>query len=233
MLAVALICVPQLSPSAAATRSGSAAALGSRHMTIMRSAGGVTVILAGGSGPDEIHISLSADGRTYWISSAGPLETGGDVCSNPPGEPNRLSCEAAAVAAFYFNGGEGDDTVIVGKSVPAPVRLRGGGGDDLLVGGGGDDLLIGGPGENVLVGGPGDDHLHGGPGDDLLIGGPGRDYCNGGGGDNASVGCDVEENIEVSCASIHELRAAIGSSPCARWGRRHSAALARLALLRR
>jgi RTX calcium-binding nonapeptide repeat (4 copies) len=227
-----LLCLLLLCTLTAAASSRSAAALYPRAALAVRSAG-VTVVLAGGSGPAELRISLSADGSSYLISSSTPLETGGDVCSNPPGDPDQLSCRAVAVAGFDFNGGPGDNTVIVGKSVPAPVTLRGGSGNDLLVGGGGDDTLIGGPGENVLIGGPGADHLYGGADDDLLIGGPGHDVCNGGAGENAALGCEVEKNVAVSCASLGELRAAAGPSPCARWARHHPGAISRLPSLRR
>lgn len=193
---------------------------------------GVVVVLSGASGLDEAHISLNADGRSYVIASPAPLEISGGVCANPPGGPNQLECPAPAVAGFRFNGGPGESTVVVSPSVPVPVTLRGGAGNDLLVGGGGNDLLIGGPGENVLLGGPGDDRLLGGNGDDLLIGGPGYDTCIGGRGEDAAVGCDQQKKIAVSCATVRELRAG-EHSPCARWGRRHPDAMARLASLAR
>lgn len=226
--AVGLLCLFLLCMLTTAASLRSSAALAA---SAARSAG-VTVVIAGGMGPDEIHISLSADGRAYLISSSAPLETGGDVCSNPPGDPSQLSCRAAAVARFDFNGGPEDNIVIVGGSVPAPVTLRGGSGGDFLMGGGGDDVLIGGRGEDVLIGGPGDDHLYGGPGDDLLVGGPGDDVCNGGGGENAAVGCEVDKRVEAVCQSLRELRAAAGPSPCARWARHHPAAISRLSSLR-
>jgi RTX calcium-binding nonapeptide repeat (4 copies) len=226
-LALVLLCPISISPASASAgppARGEAIATGSAH--------GAIVLLAGGSESDEIQISLSADGSTYWISSSLPLEAGGGVCSNPPGSPDQLSCSAAEVASFEFNGGSGDNTVIVGKTVPAPLKLRGGGGNDLLVGGAGNDLLIGGAGENVLVGGAGDDHLYGGAGDDLLIGGPGYDVCNGGAGNNAALGCNVSKNITATCSSLGELRSAVGPSPCARWARHHPWAIARLSSVR-
>ena len=116
-----------------------------------------SLVLAGSSGPNEIHIGLSADGRTYVIESSTALEAGGDVCANPPENPDELTCEASSISGFWFNGGAGDDVVIVGRSVPAPATLRGGPGNDTLVGGGGNDKLIGGPGEDTCVGGPGHD----------------------------------------------------------------------------
>jgi Ca2+-binding RTX toxin-like protein len=153
------------------------------------------LVLAGSSGPNEIHISLSEDGRTYVIDSASALEAGGDVCANPPENPNELTCEAAAIDGFWFNGQGGDDVVIVGRSVPAPATLRGGPGNDILGGGGGDDKLSGGPGNDKLVGRGGNDWLYGGPGDDKLIGGTGEDTCVGGSGRDTSLSCEITREI--------------------------------------
>lgn len=69
------------------------------------------LVLAGSSAPNEIHISLSADGRTYVIDSSSALEAGDDVCANPPENPDELTCEAAAIDGFWFNGGASDDVV--------------------------------------------------------------------------------------------------------------------------
>lgn len=153
------------------------------------------LVLAGSSGPNEIHISLSADGRTYVIDSASALEAGGDVCANPPENPNELTCEAAVIDGFWFNGGAGDDVVIVGRSVPAPATLRGGSGNDTLVGGAGDDKLSGGPGDDKLVGRGGQDWLYGGPGDDKLVGGAGEDTCVGGPGHDTGASCETSKEI--------------------------------------
>jgi Ca2+-binding RTX toxin-like protein len=77
-------------------------------------------------------------------------------------------------------GGAGDDDIQVAGSITLPAwlyggdgndRLKGGGGNNVLVGGAGDDLLLGGGGQNLLLGGLGADTLTAGSGDDLLIGG--------------------------------------------------------------
>jgi Ca2+-binding RTX toxin-like protein len=158
-------------------------------------AGHFSVVLAGGAGSNQIQITLSADGRTYVIDSSSPLETGGKVCANPPGNPNELSCDAAAISGFWFNGGGGNDSVIVGRTVPAPVTLRGGPGDDTLVGGRGNDKLIGGRSNDTLVGRRGDDRLSGGPGNDNLSGGPGKDSCLGGPGQDIATSCEIAREI--------------------------------------
>jgi Ca2+-binding RTX toxin-like protein len=152
-----------------------------------------TVVLAGGTEANEIHIWLTPDGRTYVIDSIVPLEVGGTVCENPPEVKTELFCQAVQVSDFLVNAEAGNDQIRVSPSVSIPVTLRGGTGDDILVGGSGPDSLSGGAGQDKLVGrrgndalfgGPGDDRLFGGPGDDILRGGPGNDQLAGGPGTN-------------------------------------------------
>jgi Ca2+-binding RTX toxin-like protein len=153
------------------------------------------LVLAGSSGTNEIQISLSADGRTYVIDSSTVLEGGGGVCANPPENPDELICEAAVISGISYNGGAGDDVVVIGRDVPAPATLRGGPGNDLLVGGAGNDKLIGGPGDDTLIGRGGDDSLYGGPGDDKLVGGAGEDTCVGGPGHDTGTSCETGKEI--------------------------------------
>jgi hypothetical protein len=148
----------------------------------------LNLLLAGGAEANTISIALSPDGRSYAIDSAEPLEVGGDVCAHPEGRENELLCEAASIAGFEVNAGAGDDSITLARTVPIPVTLRGGPGDDKLVGGAGDDKLIGGPGNDVLIGRGGADSLFGGPGDDRLIGGPGNDSLHGEAGEDVLVG---------------------------------------------
>jgi Ca2+-binding RTX toxin-like protein len=148
----------------------------------------LTLILAGGPGADTISIELSADASHYEILSGAPLEVGGSVCTHPGGDLDALSCEAAAIGGFEVNGGPGDDSIALGKTVEVPATLRGGDGNDLLVGGLGNDKLIGGPGDDTLNGRAGDDALYGGSGNDALYGGLGNDKLVGGTGENVLVG---------------------------------------------
>jgi Ca2+-binding RTX toxin-like protein len=152
-----------------------------------------TVLLAGGSASNTIHVWLTSDGRSYVIDSIVPLEVGGEVCTNPEANPNELVCAAPPIAGFEMNADGGDDMVTVARAVKIPVTVRGGTGRDTLSGGSGPDKLIGGPGPDRLIGGPGDDVLIGGSdsdvliggnGDDTLLSGPGFDFTRGGSGDN-------------------------------------------------
>jgi len=142
------------------------------------------VLLAGGDEANMIRIWLSPDGRQYVIDSVVPLEVGGTICANPPGNPNELICNAVSIGGFEVNAGGGDDRVAVAKSVSIPVTMRGGTGNDVLIGGAGPDKLQGGSGNDRLVGWRGADALYGGPGRDVLIGGPGGDLLRGGPGED-------------------------------------------------
>jgi Ca2+-binding RTX toxin-like protein len=155
--------------------------------------GPLTMLLTGDVEANTISIGLSADGRSYVIDSAAPLEMGASVCIHPVGLETELVCEATAISGFEVNAGGGDDSVTVAAEVPVPVTLRGGPGDDRLVGGANSDKLVGGSGNDTLVGralhdalfgGPGDDRLYGGSGSDVLNGGPGEDQLFGGSGNN-------------------------------------------------
>jgi RTX calcium-binding nonapeptide repeat (4 copies) len=141
-----------------------------------------TVLLAGGDEANMIRIWLTPDGHSYVIDSAVPLEVGGNVCANAPGNPNELVCAAPSIAGFEVNAGAGDDSVTVAQAISIPVTMRGGAGNDTLLGGSGPDKLLGGDGSDRLVGGRGNDALYGGTGADVLIGGPGNDVLRGGPG---------------------------------------------------
>ncbi len=125
-----------------------------------------TLLFAGEAGSNEITISLSGDGAKYQISSNGPLVAGAPICSNPDGLPDYLICQAPAVSGFQVNGWGGDDSVVVGATVPVPVTLLGGPGTDILIGGKGNDKLVGGGGTDRLIGRAGNDALYGGRGAD-------------------------------------------------------------------
>jgi len=156
----------------------------------------LNILFTGGPEDNAIKVALSDDGRSYVVDSIAVLEVGGEICVHPEDDQYRLVCRAPAIAGFEVNAGGGDDLVVMAKSVPVPVTLRGGPGDDRLVGGWDDDKIVGGAGNDVLVGRGGDDRLYGGPGrdkllgtsgDDLLRGGPGRDKEIGGAGKDRIV----------------------------------------------
>ncbi len=151
-------------------------------------AGPLTLVIAGSGGSDTFHFSLSPDGREYVISSAAPLEVGGDLCSHPRELDNEIACKAPAISGFEVNAGGGADSVFFTSDIPVPVTIRGGPGEDRLVGGDAADKVIGGPDDDVLIGQGGDDWVLGGPGNDRLMGGSGNDQLRGGPGKDKLVG---------------------------------------------
>lgn len=111
---------------------------------------------------------------------------------------DRAAADAAGYdARFFFNAGDGNDTVTGGGLAD---RVFGGAGDDRIDGNDGTDRLFGGDGNDILTGGSGSDLLDGGAGDDVLIGGdqgdrliggPGADQLFGGaGGDTLFIDAD-------------------------------------------
>jgi hypothetical protein len=157
-----------------------AVALASRPLTV--------VLPAGGAEDHVIEVTLSPDGRSYVIDSNHVLEIGSPICTNSPGMQTELVCRANAITGFVVNAGSGNDTIGFGRSIPIPVTLMGGPGDDVLIGGAGDDKLLGGEGNDRLVGRAGSDSLYGWDGDDMLIGGSGNDLLRGGPGNNVLYG---------------------------------------------
>ncbi len=190
---------------AQAHRSSAAIAVSARARSALATPPYTLLLAAGGSEALDIEISLSADGRNYLINANRPLEVGIGACSNTPGDPDQLSCEAPAIGAFEVNGGPGGDREVVGSTVKVPATLRGGSGDDYLVAGGGNDRLIGSAGNDTLIAGSGADRLFGGPGNDLLRAGRGPDLLNGGPGVDTCV-TDSTHDTLVSCEVIKGVR---------------------------
>jgi hypothetical protein len=173
-IAAALYLATAVGGSASAAATKYAHTKGAHHLAYTTAEHSINLVLAGSPGEDRITIELSADGRTYEVESATPLEVGGTVCTHPEKLSTKLLCEAAPIAGFEMNTGAGDDVVTLGRTVPVPATIRGGEGDDLLTGGAGADKLVGGPGDDELIGRGGNDLLIGGTGVDTLIGGSGQ-----------------------------------------------------------
>jgi PKD repeat protein/Ca2+-binding EF-hand superfamily protein len=111
--------------------------------------------------------------------------TGNDVIEVSPGsivvtingESWTFDLDVERVVVY---GQDGDDQILVDKSIVVPCTLHGDAGNDTLQGGSGDDTLDGGPGNDQLLGGAGNDDLQGGSGNDDLQGQDGNDALNGG-----------------------------------------------------
>src|SRR5262245_274217 len=62
---------------------------------------------------------------------------------------------SAAVTNIVVNTGDGNDTILIDRSVTHPATINAGAGNDKLVAGGGPTVLLGGPGDDELFGNPG------------------------------------------------------------------------------
>src|ERR1700744_6664256 len=81
----------------------------------------INLVLAGSPGDDQITIELSADGRSYEIDSATPLEVSSSVCSHPDKRLEDLVCEATPIAGFEVNTGAGNEAFGRGRRRPVPA----------------------------------------------------------------------------------------------------------------
>ena len=79
------------------------------------------------------------------------------------------------IERIHFDGGRGNDSLVLSENVTTPVRFFGGTGNDIFVGGSGDDMATGGDGNDSLTGNGGNDAFSGGLGNDILNGGDGSD----------------------------------------------------------
>jgi Ca2+-binding RTX toxin-like protein len=146
---------------------------------------GSSLIVQGGPGPDQLHIS---GGGSTWTVSDGGRVFAGEGCANPAGTVTAVTCSGGpAVALVVATGGNGDDTIAIDPGVPPSVKVR-------INGNAGNDTIEGGPGEDVLEAGEnynnpddGNDTLIGNGGGDVLYADPGADHLSGGAGDDLLV----------------------------------------------
>jgi len=146
-----------------------------------------TLTLAGGEGPNEISITMTADRKEYVVTANGDIEPFAP-CVNTSGKTTELRCPATAINGFEVLAESGNDTVTVGKSVTVSTTLDGGPGIDDLTGGANSDRIVGGSGIDKLIGRSGADLLFGGGANDDLLGGSGKDILRGGPGSDQLAG---------------------------------------------
>ena len=167
---------------------------------------GVSLIVQGDSGPNDIQVSFdAAAGRS---PTAGP-STPADGCVSTGATVRQLPGRDAT-GLVVITGGDGDDSINITESVPAGVKVRANGnaGSDTLSGGPGDDVLEAGENYNSPDNGNDTltataaatsstptrarDHLSGGPGNDLLVSSvavcQGHIFSGGPGDDTVSYG---------------------------------------------
>ncbi len=127
------------------------------------------------------------------FDTAGPITIGAN-CRPAVGDPTTALCAApieagSVLCRIFISSGGGDDVIAHGASVPIPLNVNTGPGQDVVNGGPGMDLIAGGSADDLLRGGEVTDQIAGSTGNDVLEGGPGYgDGLNGGSGDDRLFG---------------------------------------------
>lgn len=115
--------------------------------------------------PGNDNIDLTPEGSSGRVrvrvngADRGSLRPTGRIIVRGFGGNDDIQAAGGIALPLWLFGGEGDD------------RLKGGGGNNVLVGGAGDDLLVGGNDRDILIGGTGADRVVGNASDDILIAG--------------------------------------------------------------
>lgn len=107
------------------------------------------------------------------------------------------------VKRIEVRGGDGNDVIDIGASLPAAKlygenghdTLTGGDGKDTIYGGAGDDRLGGRLGNDLIYGESGADRIFGNEDNDRLYGGTGNDVIYGGAGNDRAYGDDGDDSL--------------------------------------
>ncbi len=172
------------------------------------------------SQPDSqgvVRINLSNASNNVTIT----VVKGGDGHQNVDVTVDGISMyyDATTTTQIQIYGNGGNDSIIADCSVPIPLLIDGGAGNDVIVGGAKNDLLFGGSGldaidgndgNDVIVGGADSDALYGGDGNDIIIGGTGADAMAGGAGEDILIGGTTAYDTNVP--ALQSLIAEWGSS---------------------
>jgi hypothetical protein len=134
---------------------------------------------------DPVLLSVTASSFAAGQLAFGTATGGSNVVVNQSGSSTAVTMAGVTtnytgVQGITIYGQAGNDIVIIGSNVTAPVTIFGGAGNDILTGGSGADILVGGAGTDALVGGGGRDLIIGGDGADILIGSADDDIIIGG-----------------------------------------------------
>jgi Ca2+-binding RTX toxin-like protein len=138
------------------------------------------LVVSGTSSNDVMYVSYSSGTGQVLVLVSG-------------GMSYRANFDAANLAPIVLYGAAGRDLMRVSASVPVPV---------LMFGGDGNDSLWAGSAGSVLVGGKGNDTLQGGSGRDVLIGGLGSDNLNGQGGEDTLIGGTTDHDDDLAALEL-------------------------------
>jgi Ca2+-binding RTX toxin-like protein len=131
--------------------------------------------------------NTNADFETFLLANLGPQGTLYEV-------PDQGDFpEAGEVRVVVINAGDGNDMIVAGNTLPVPLDI---------VGGGGNDTISGGPRADTVISEGGDDYIFGGGGADVMTGGEGSDTLIGGDGNDTADYRSREQDVDVSLDGI-------------------------------
>ncbi|WP_197456009.1 right-handed parallel beta-helix repeat-containing protein [Stieleria neptunia] len=129
--------------------------------------------------------------------------------------PNRVVIDPGTITRLVVTGSSRSDVILVDGTLPVPVTILGGDGDDYLQGSIHDDYISGGFGNDIILGMAGNDDLAGDGDDDILFGDYGNDTLDGGSGNdtlNEEVGDDIGGLFLVPPSRHSEINIMLGGS---------------------
>ena len=196
-LLVALSTLAFAASAHAATLSVDANIFGTETITYAAAAGETNAV---DIEPSPGGLTITDPGATITTLTAGHV---GGVCGlNGAHEADcSTGAGAQAVGSIAVILGDGDDSFTSDPSMPIPMDVLGGPGDDTIDTGAGADTILGGAGDDTLEGQAGNDVINGGIGADTLIGDTGDDELGGGPGDDTLEGGDGNDHLDGGSGS--------------------------------
>ncbi|MDJ1173064.1 S8 family serine peptidase [Roseofilum capinflatum] len=166
----------------------------------------------GGNGDDYLDVDASLVNSI--IPASDDAVQGNDTIDGGFGNDTigRLGASVGATGVDYYDGREGNDSILGGNQGSNAIgdtliggdgndTIRGGtddSGRDSIVGGNGNDSIAGGAegsGGDTIDGGNGEDSIQGGAGSDSLLGGIGHDFIDGGNDNDTVLGGDQNDTL--------------------------------------
>jgi Ca2+-binding RTX toxin-like protein len=125
--------------------------------------GNDTVSFGAGIDPDDVTVSMSADGRSIILKIAGTLD---QIILQDSAFSELFNIENIS----FYDGTTWHHDDLINRALTSTGgddTLNGSFADDIISAGGGNDFLAGGAGDDILIGGTGNDYLDGGKGNDV------------------------------------------------------------------
>ncbi len=122
------------------------------------------------------------------------------------------------ISRIFINTGAGSDLIFASASLPIPIQVATGAGNDIVFTGAGNDVVDGGlghdkivtrGGDDVVIAGGGNDRVLAGGGNDTLFGGSGHDRLDGGAGNDILSG-EEGRDLLIAGAGQDRLHGGVG-----------------------